>query len=108
MNAIRNTDPMGLQYILGIPKEIWSNLYIPMSSSIRSSSHTKEEKGKMLGLVTKLRFCSRCQKKGHNRRSCKLLPIPSDDNTHPTMAPSFTMRTEPPVIPDEDVPISLH
>ncbi|KAF6148898.1 hypothetical protein GIB67_014269, partial [Kingdonia uniflora] len=31
MNAIRNTDPMGLQYILGIPKETWSNLYILMS-----------------------------------------------------------------------------
>ncbi|KAF6151404.1 hypothetical protein GIB67_020628 [Kingdonia uniflora] len=31
MNAIRNTDPVGLQYILGIPKETWSNLYIPMS-----------------------------------------------------------------------------
>ncbi|KAF6141052.1 hypothetical protein GIB67_006497 [Kingdonia uniflora] len=31
MNAIRNTDPVDLQYILGIPKETWSNLYIPMS-----------------------------------------------------------------------------
>ncbi|KAF6151330.1 hypothetical protein GIB67_040603 [Kingdonia uniflora] len=31
MNAIRNTDPVGLQYILGILKETWSNLYIPMS-----------------------------------------------------------------------------
>ncbi|KAF6172625.1 hypothetical protein GIB67_041948 [Kingdonia uniflora] len=31
MNAIWNTDPVGLQYILGIPKETWSNLYIPMS-----------------------------------------------------------------------------
>ncbi|KAF6153036.1 hypothetical protein GIB67_034758 [Kingdonia uniflora] len=31
MNTIRNTDPVSLQYILGIPKEIWSNLYILMS-----------------------------------------------------------------------------
>ncbi|KAF6161132.1 hypothetical protein GIB67_007773 [Kingdonia uniflora] len=31
MNAIRNTDPVGFQYILGIPNETWSNLYIPMS-----------------------------------------------------------------------------
>ncbi|KAF6152962.1 hypothetical protein GIB67_021567 [Kingdonia uniflora] len=31
MNVIWNTDPVGLQYILGIPKETWSNLYIPMS-----------------------------------------------------------------------------
>ncbi|KAF6137667.1 hypothetical protein GIB67_023601 [Kingdonia uniflora] len=31
MNAIRNTDPVGLQYILSIPKKTWSNLYIPMS-----------------------------------------------------------------------------
>ncbi|KAF6147310.1 hypothetical protein GIB67_009793 [Kingdonia uniflora] len=31
MNAIRNIDPVGLQYILGIPKEIWYNLYIIMS-----------------------------------------------------------------------------
>ncbi|KAF6144851.1 hypothetical protein GIB67_001862 [Kingdonia uniflora] len=31
MNAIRNKNPVGLQYILGIPKETWSNLYIPMS-----------------------------------------------------------------------------
>ncbi|KAF6156527.1 hypothetical protein GIB67_011328 [Kingdonia uniflora] len=30
MNAIWNTDPVGLQYILDIPKETWS-LYIPMS-----------------------------------------------------------------------------
>ncbi|KAF6149771.1 hypothetical protein GIB67_017504 [Kingdonia uniflora] len=31
MNVIQNTDPVGLQYILGIPKKTWSNLYIPMS-----------------------------------------------------------------------------
>ncbi|KAF6142697.1 hypothetical protein GIB67_015183 [Kingdonia uniflora] len=31
MNAIRNTDLVGFQYILGIPNETWSNLYIPMS-----------------------------------------------------------------------------
>ncbi|KAF6168773.1 hypothetical protein GIB67_012171 [Kingdonia uniflora] len=31
MNVIRNTDPVGLQYILDIPKETWFNLYIPMS-----------------------------------------------------------------------------
>ncbi|KAF6171880.1 hypothetical protein GIB67_011777 [Kingdonia uniflora] len=31
MNYIRNTDPVGLQYILSIPKETWSNLYIPKS-----------------------------------------------------------------------------
>ncbi|KAF6166729.1 hypothetical protein GIB67_005605 [Kingdonia uniflora] len=31
MNVIRNTNPVGLQYILGIPMETWSNLYIPMS-----------------------------------------------------------------------------
>ncbi|KAF6158987.1 hypothetical protein GIB67_042068, partial [Kingdonia uniflora] len=31
MNAFQNTDPVGLQYILSIPKETWSNLYIPMS-----------------------------------------------------------------------------
>ncbi|KAF6168523.1 hypothetical protein GIB67_015070 [Kingdonia uniflora] len=31
MNAIQNIDPVGLQYILGIPKETWYNLYIPMS-----------------------------------------------------------------------------
>ncbi|KAF6149510.1 hypothetical protein GIB67_003658 [Kingdonia uniflora] len=46
MNAIRNTDPVGLQYILGIPKETWSNLYILMSrmaaetfTSIDSDKH---------------------------------------------------------------------
>ncbi|KAF6148060.1 hypothetical protein GIB67_024235 [Kingdonia uniflora] len=38
MNAIQNTDPMGLQYILGIPKEIWFNLYIPMSKYVRCHS----------------------------------------------------------------------
>ncbi|KAF6169776.1 hypothetical protein GIB67_005861 [Kingdonia uniflora] len=32
MTDIQNTYPVGLQYILGIPKETWSNLYIPMSS----------------------------------------------------------------------------
>ncbi|KAF6136255.1 hypothetical protein GIB67_006645 [Kingdonia uniflora] len=31
MNVIQNTDPVGLQYIIGIPKETWSNLYILMS-----------------------------------------------------------------------------
>ncbi|KAF6166328.1 hypothetical protein GIB67_015874 [Kingdonia uniflora] len=31
MNTIQNTDLVGLQYILGIPKETWSNLYILMS-----------------------------------------------------------------------------
>ncbi|KAF6156933.1 hypothetical protein GIB67_039694 [Kingdonia uniflora] len=31
MNVIRNTEPVGYQYILGILKEAWSNLYIPMS-----------------------------------------------------------------------------
>ncbi|KAF6142754.1 hypothetical protein GIB67_018465 [Kingdonia uniflora] len=68
----------------------------------------RKRREKKSGLVTKLRFCSWCQKNGHNRCSCKLLPIPSEDNTRPTMAPSFTMSTEPPVIPDEDVAISLH
>ncbi|KAF6170805.1 hypothetical protein GIB67_015757, partial [Kingdonia uniflora] len=34
MNVIQNTDPVGFQYILGIPKETWSNLYIPMSRYI--------------------------------------------------------------------------
>ncbi|KAF6163545.1 hypothetical protein GIB67_002550 [Kingdonia uniflora] len=29
---IVNTDPVGLQYILGIPKETWSNPYIPMNT----------------------------------------------------------------------------
>ncbi|KAF6142166.1 hypothetical protein GIB67_037084 [Kingdonia uniflora] len=68
----------------------------------------RKRREKMPGLVTKLRFCSRYRKNGHNHRSCKLLPILSDDNTRPTMAPSLTMSTEPPVIPDEDVAISLH
>ncbi|KAF6177000.1 hypothetical protein GIB67_027800 [Kingdonia uniflora] len=68
----------------------------------------RKRRVKIPGLVTKLRFCSRCRKNGHNRRSCKLLPIRSDDNTRPTMAPSFTMSTEPPIIPDEDVVISLY
>ncbi|KAF6163535.1 hypothetical protein GIB67_002540 [Kingdonia uniflora] len=63
---------------------------------------------KMHGLVTKLRFCSKYQKNGYNHRSCKLLPIPSDDNARSTMVPSFTMSIEPPVIPDKDVAISLH
>ncbi|KAF6158061.1 hypothetical protein GIB67_014855, partial [Kingdonia uniflora] len=31
MNVIWNKDLVGLQYILGIPKETWSNLYILMS-----------------------------------------------------------------------------
>ncbi|KAF6156274.1 hypothetical protein GIB67_008044 [Kingdonia uniflora] len=43
MNAIRNTDPVGLKCILGIPKERWSNLYIPMSRFVvtlyRSAAH---------------------------------------------------------------------
>ncbi|KAF6160008.1 hypothetical protein GIB67_033092 [Kingdonia uniflora] len=34
MNVIQNTDPVGLQYILGILKETWSNLYIPISRYI--------------------------------------------------------------------------
>ncbi|KAF6136276.1 hypothetical protein GIB67_042761 [Kingdonia uniflora] len=68
----------------------------------------RKRRGKMSGLVTKLRFCSRCRKNGYNRRSCKLLPISSDDNTCLTMTPSFTISTEPPVIPNEDVAISLH
>ncbi|KAF6174999.1 hypothetical protein GIB67_026487 [Kingdonia uniflora] len=34
MNVIRNTDPVGLQYILGIPKETWYNLCIPMSRNV--------------------------------------------------------------------------
>ncbi|KAF6145363.1 hypothetical protein GIB67_016824 [Kingdonia uniflora] len=38
MNAIRNTDPVSLQYILGIPKETWFNLYIPMSRYVRCHS----------------------------------------------------------------------
>ncbi|KAF6157929.1 hypothetical protein GIB67_015245, partial [Kingdonia uniflora] len=38
MNVIWNTDPVGLQYILGIPKETWSNLYIPMSRYVRCHS----------------------------------------------------------------------
>ncbi|KAF6174693.1 hypothetical protein GIB67_008748 [Kingdonia uniflora] len=68
----------------------------------------RKRREKMPGLATKLRFCSKCRKKVQNRRSCKYLPIPSDNNIRPTMAPSFTMSTEPPVIPDEDVAISLH
>ncbi|KAF6154978.1 hypothetical protein GIB67_018415 [Kingdonia uniflora] len=36
INVIQNTDPVGLQYILGIPKETWSNLYIPMSRYVVS------------------------------------------------------------------------
>ncbi|KAF6152504.1 hypothetical protein GIB67_023198 [Kingdonia uniflora] len=68
----------------------------------------RKRREKMPGLVTKLRFCSRCRKNVHNRHSCKLLPIPSDSNTRLTMALSFTMSTEPHVIPDEDVAISLH
>ncbi|KAF6151093.1 hypothetical protein GIB67_042428 [Kingdonia uniflora] len=206
-NVIRNTDPVGLQYILGIPIEIWSNLYIPMSrygvaytnhveswnnvilkvrdlpihmfieelrriclkmsytyreeaekSQTRLTSWAtyhcipckhgvralglanvdpttriseyftnntyktvyepiwipirrieqwkilktdprvrvpipivrasrpctqRKRREKMFGLATKLRFCSRCRKNGHNRHSCMLLPIPSDDNTCP-------------------------
>ncbi|KAF6170916.1 hypothetical protein GIB67_014733 [Kingdonia uniflora] len=71
--------------------------------------HTQRKKmEKIPHLVTKLRFSSRCQKSRHNRRSYKLLPIPSDDNKRPIMAPSFTMSTEPPVIPDEDAAMSLH
>ncbi|KAF6134542.1 hypothetical protein GIB67_022282, partial [Kingdonia uniflora] len=31
LNSIQNMDPVGLQDILGIPKVIWYNLYIPMS-----------------------------------------------------------------------------
>ncbi|KAF6152145.1 hypothetical protein GIB67_031467 [Kingdonia uniflora] len=31
MNVICNMNPVGLQYILGILKETWSNIYIPMS-----------------------------------------------------------------------------
>ncbi|KAF6158133.1 hypothetical protein GIB67_014927 [Kingdonia uniflora] len=31
MDVIQNTDPMSLQYILGIPNETWFDLYIPMS-----------------------------------------------------------------------------
>ncbi|KAF6138239.1 hypothetical protein GIB67_011079 [Kingdonia uniflora] len=38
MNAIWNTDPVGLQYILGIPKDTWSNLYILMSRYVRCHS----------------------------------------------------------------------
>ncbi|KAF6168374.1 hypothetical protein GIB67_018214 [Kingdonia uniflora] len=34
MNIIRNTDPLGLQYMLSIPKKTWSNLYILMSRYI--------------------------------------------------------------------------
>ncbi|KAF6168015.1 hypothetical protein GIB67_011400 [Kingdonia uniflora] len=34
MNSIQNTDPMGVQYVLGIPKETWSNLYILMSKYV--------------------------------------------------------------------------
>ncbi|KAF6154652.1 hypothetical protein GIB67_000536 [Kingdonia uniflora] len=68
----------------------------------------RKKREKMPGLVTKLRFCNRCRKNGNNHRSCKLLPIPSDDNACPTMAAYFTMSTEPPVIPDEDVAISLY
>ncbi|KAF6158424.1 hypothetical protein GIB67_019463, partial [Kingdonia uniflora] len=34
MNVIQNTDLVGLQYILGIPKEIWYNLYISMSGYV--------------------------------------------------------------------------
>ncbi|KAF6145606.1 hypothetical protein GIB67_037639 [Kingdonia uniflora] len=42
MNAICNTDPVGLQYILGIPKESWSNLYISMSRyGVAYTSHVK-------------------------------------------------------------------
>ncbi|KAF6136718.1 hypothetical protein GIB67_018721 [Kingdonia uniflora] len=38
MNIIRNTDLVGLQYILGIPKETWSNRYIPMSRYVHCHS----------------------------------------------------------------------
>ncbi|KAF6139851.1 hypothetical protein GIB67_009698 [Kingdonia uniflora] len=34
MNAIRNIDFVGLQYILDIPRETWSNEYIPISMYI--------------------------------------------------------------------------
>ncbi|KAF6149476.1 hypothetical protein GIB67_011377 [Kingdonia uniflora] len=68
----------------------------------------RNRREKIPGLVTKLRFCSKYQKNGHNRHSCKLLLILSDDNTRPTISPSFTISTEPPVITDEDVVISLH
>ncbi|KAF6154593.1 hypothetical protein GIB67_022328 [Kingdonia uniflora] len=34
MNVIQNIDLVGLQYILGIPKETWSNLHILMSRYI--------------------------------------------------------------------------
>ncbi|KAF6160958.1 hypothetical protein GIB67_007599 [Kingdonia uniflora] len=80
---------------------------IPIVRAGRPCTQRKRRE-KIPGFVTKLRFYSRCQKNGHNRCSCKLLPISSDDNTHPTMVPSFTMSTEPPVISDEDVAISLY
>ncbi|KAF6174783.1 hypothetical protein GIB67_031307, partial [Kingdonia uniflora] len=57
----------------------------------------RKRREKMPGLVTKLRFYSRYQKNRYNRCSCKLLSILSDDNTRPTMTPSFAMSTEPPV-----------
>ncbi|KAF6176727.1 hypothetical protein GIB67_031538 [Kingdonia uniflora] len=80
---------------------------IPIVGSGRPHTQRKRRE-KILALATKLRIYSRYRKNGDNRRSCKLLPIPSDDNTRPTMALSFTMSTKPPVIPDEDVAISLH
>ncbi|KAF6167460.1 hypothetical protein GIB67_031661 [Kingdonia uniflora] len=40
MNVIRNIDPVGLQYILGIPKETWFNLYIPMNREEAEKSQT--------------------------------------------------------------------
>ncbi|KAF6142756.1 hypothetical protein GIB67_018467 [Kingdonia uniflora] len=38
INVIHNTDPVGLQYILGIPKETWFNLYISMSRYVHCYS----------------------------------------------------------------------
>ncbi|KAF6159403.1 hypothetical protein GIB67_032174 [Kingdonia uniflora] len=68
----------------------------------------RKRREKMFGLVTKLRFYSKYQKNGYNYFSCKLLPIPSDNNTRQTMVLSFTLSTEPLVIPDEDAAINFH
>ncbi|KAF6170959.1 hypothetical protein GIB67_014776 [Kingdonia uniflora] len=82
---------------------------VPILTVRAGRPHTqRKRREKMPDIISKLRFCSRCQKNGYNRCSCKLLPIPSDDNIRSTMAPSFTMSTEPPIIPDEDVAISLY
>ncbi|KAF6147801.1 hypothetical protein GIB67_001423 [Kingdonia uniflora] len=42
LGQTKTSDPVGLQYILGIPKETWSNLYIPMSKyGVAYTNHVK-------------------------------------------------------------------